>query len=138
MFQQLQLMATPQVFRENKTDVGGAFIDGVWTEGTIILSYTSIDGFVEPYVRSASSDVLPSGYKSSESLYLYTNTPIILHNDLPENQAMGDTIYIEDPTLNPSAVAYLAYDKEPWQTNANFTLITQNYDKVILVRKEKT
>lgn len=137
MFQTLKLMATPQVYKENKTETGGQFIDGKWVEGTITLTYTPIDGFVQPYTRSESSEALPSGVKSSESLYLYTNQSLVLHNDLPNNQAVGQIIYTEDPTTNPSATAYVAWDKEPWETNTNFKLIDQNYDKVILVRKEK-
>ncbi|MCP3682620.1 MAG: hypothetical protein GY861_08020 [bacterium] len=137
MFQTLKLMATPQVYKENKTETGGQFVDGKWVEGTITLSYEAIDGFVEPYTRSESSDALMSGVKSSESLYLYTNRSLILHNDLPNNQATATVIYTEDPTVNPAATAYLAWDKEPWKTNMNFKLVNQDYDKVILVRKEK-
>lgn len=136
-FQTLTLMATPSVYKEKTTYSDGSYDRGIWSDGIVSISYEKIDGFIEPYVRSQSALILPSGVKSDESLYLYTNSPINIHNDLPSNQHLGDTIFIEDPQVNPNAVPYLAYDKEPWKTNTNFTLITQNFNKIILVRKEK-
>lgn len=136
-FQTFSLLATPQVFKEVVTEVGGGFEAGLPVEGTITRDYVAIEGFQEPYTRSESSDILPSGVKSDESLYLYTNEDLALHNDLTGNQTIGDTVYLEDPRINTNALPYLAYDKENWKANTNMQLITQNYCKVILIRKEK-
>lgn len=136
-FQTLRLLATPKVYKEVKTVSGATIDDGFYKKGTIVKEYVPIDGFEEPYTRSESSNTELSGVSSEESRYLYTNAKLKLHNDLEGNQALADIIYLEDPNVNPNAMAYVAYDREPWKANPNMKLIPQDYNKVILVRKEK-
>tara|TARA_R110002020_G_scaffold336684_1_gene552123 strand:+ start:570 stop:1004 length:435 start_codon:yes stop_codon:yes gene_type:complete len=137
MFQSLKLMATPSVYKQIQTSSGGGFVDGKYESGVVTNTYTPVDGFVQPYTRSESSLVLMSGVKSSESLYLFTNADLVVHNDLKGNSTIGDTIYLKDPTVSTGEVPYLCYDREPWDTNLSFTLIPQDYKKIILIRKEK-
>lgn len=136
-FQTLRLLVTPKVYKEIKTVTGATLDDGFYKKGTVVKDYEAIDGFEEPYTRSESSDTKLSGVSSSESRYLYTNAKLKLHNDLEGNQSLADIIYLEDPRVNPKAMAYVAYDKENWKANPNMKLIPQDYNKVVLVRKEK-
>lgn len=136
MFQTMQLLKQHTLWKENKSTPQGAYVDGVWEEGEATYSYTTFEGFAEPYVRASESDVISQGVLSTEMFRIYTSTDLKTHNDLKGTARNADVIYIDDPALETSK-GFVIFDKESWRTNSGMTLITEDYGYYIAVRQEK-
>ena len=131
------LLKDSTFYKENKSTPDGAYVNGRWVEGETIYTYDPIEGIREPYSKAESSSSLPEGVKSSESFKLYTESELYTHNDLEGTARVADIIYFQNPEIVSTAHPFVVWDKEAWDANDGFELLTGDYGYYILIRQDK-
>lgn len=122
---------------ETKTNTGGQFVDGKWVDGIIEYTYTEYQCMREPYPRGNASEVLPAGVKSSDTYIISTFQDLKVHEDSTGIAHNADVIYFSDPQTDSTAQAYIVFDKEEWEDNTGFQLISSGHGRYICIRREK-
>lgn len=132
-----RLLTTVPMWKQIIEYPDGDYVDGVWVEGTPIVTYEEIQGRRQPYPRAESNMVLPSGVRSSDTQRLWTEQDLVVDNDLQGTSTVADVIYFEDPRVNPVAHGYVVYDREDWDLQGSFKLINKDFNKYVCIRQEK-
>ncbi len=100
------------------------------------ITYESFLGEYEPLSRGESRKVLPQGLNTSEAIIVFSDIKLNISTNNNGNNNEGDTIYLEDPNVNPSAEEFVVYDREDWAFGPKYELLTNNSYDYICIRKE--
>lgn len=123
-----RLLGTVPFWKRVITASTGDFDNGVWVEGTTTVEYEEYECRWQPYNRGETEKVLPSGVKGRDIINLWTIEELAVADDLENLQTPPDIIYLENPNTNPNAVAYSVEDKEDWNRQGSFRLISSDFN----------
>lgn len=111
-----------------------SLINYVLTESAPVVVKKS--GVTEPYKSGETSLILPSGITSEASLLVYSEHDLKTFNNLKGNTSNADLVTFIDPVANPDAMKYMIMDKEVWDANASFALLS-THQVYLAVRVEQ-
>lgn len=111
-----------------------SLINYVLTESAPVIVKKS--GVTEPYNSGETSLILPSGITSEASLLVYSEHDLKTFNNLKGNTSNADLVTFIDPVANPDAMKYMIMDKEVWDANASFALLS-THQVYLAVRVEQ-
>lgn len=108
------------------TGESGQWVNGIWVpDSTPTPTYEPFTGTEEPFQQGETSLVLPEGVTSDKAIVLYSETKLNTFSSV--NPSLADTIYLEDPSVNPSTQAYIVRDVEDWRVNTGFKLFVSQW-----------
>lgn len=115
----------------------GGWTDGVYFEGTApVITFPPFLGEYEPLSTGQAKQVLKEGINSTDAIIVFSEIELQVPINLNDEVIEGDTIFLEDPNLNPNAHEYQVFNKEVWETNDGFTLLDNDSFDYICIRKE--
>ena len=132
-----ELLNARLIYKEEVSYTEPYWRRGVFYEGGETITYTNIEGFVEPHGSGESAVVLPAGVSSSDAKVLYTESQLQSYLDFDGDASMADRIYLTDPRVGKDMKhTYVVYEKEDWQVPEGFTLLNST-GSYILIREGK-
>ena len=115
----------------------GGWVDGVYFEGASpVLTFPSFNGDWEPLDKGQIRTVLPEGINTTDAILVFSKIELDVTINNNGNVKLGDSIFLEDPTVITNTIEYIVFDKEVWLTNTGFTLLEVDTFDYICIRKE--
>lgn len=130
------LIGEKTLYKQVVTKLPDYLDNGIIKPGEETISYTTFNGWTEA-MDGEESKVLANGNSNIDSQWLFTTEHLNTYKDYDTDTSKASVIYLTDPEQGrKKAIPYVVFDRQDWDVEDGFELLTSAFDYII-IRQDK-